>query len=392
MTNLPTLTVTAGFAAGNQNITPYLRDHFSLTRGSHTFALTSLIADAGSFTADFANKDRRFDPTFTTGPYYPDVVPGVPITIVATWNAIDYPLFAGRTSQWPQLYPNLHADQITSLQVEDAVAELADAQVKTIFPRELTGARIAAVVTAAGFTGGTDLGDGTARVPFVGDGLSSNPAWSMISDAVAAEWGAGFIDTAGGIVFLDRLLLHTAYVSSVATFGDGGGGELPFSDVTVGYDKSRVANDASLQFDSFGSKRHAQDLTSQSKPWRKVSWSQNFQLASSTLAQSYVNHVVHKYNTPTVRFEKLIVRPQRDPTNLWPIVLSLDLGQRITIKLTPQGGGARIIKDIFIRGIQHDYSNSGWQTTYTVDDGDLDTLTAICGGGMIAGDGTLVAF
>ncbi len=93
-------------------------------------------------------------------------------------------------------------------------------------------------------------------------------------------------------------------------------------------------------------------------------------MSSGGDATQFVNWLIHRYAFPSLRIETLIVKPQKSPTALWPAILGLDLGDRITVKLTPQGGGSRVIRDVFIRGIQHNYSARAWQTTFTLQDAD----------------------
>lgn len=50
------------------------------------------------------NADRRFDPSYSSGPHFGDLVPLVPIRVTATHNAVDYPRFMGYVTGWPQTY------------------------------------------------------------------------------------------------------------------------------------------------------------------------------------------------------------------------------------------------------------------------------------------------
>ena len=390
---LPDITLTAHFAGGDADLSQHVRlSSWSVSRGSSAPSMTGLISDPGSFTATLSNRARDLDPAFTTGPYFGDLVPGVGMDLTATWAATPHPLFTGTNTKWPQIYPYQRVDQITQIECADAVRVLARAQLVDIFPRQLTGARIQAIVTASGWPG-TFTGDGgTAYVPFFGDGQSASTAWSMMADACSAEWGLLIVANDGSLVFLDRVSAAAYAGTSVATFGDGGGTELPFTDVIVQFDDERIVNDADLLFDKFGTKAHAEDLTSQGAAWGKLSWQQNFLLSSGPLARSYVHEIVRRYKDPTIRIEQLVVKPQRDPDNLWPAVLSLELGQMISVKLTPMGGGARIERDCYIRHIQHDQNDGLWQTTLAVDDKPLSTIVAFMDDGHLMDGNTLMSF
>jgi hypothetical protein len=53
---------------------------------------------------------------------------------------------------------------------------------------------------------------------------------------------------------------------------------------------------------------------------------------------------------------------------LFPQIRQRDIGDRITIKRRPPGGGATISRDVFIRGIQHAITDSTWLTTWVLQD------------------------
>lgn len=398
---LPDLTLTSHFVSGDADLSQYVRDNaFNISRGSSQQSATSLIADEGSFTATLTNTDRQFDPTFTSGPHFGELLPGVPMDFVATWDGTDYPLFSGANTQWPQIYPNQRVDQITSIACADGQRFYARAEVTDIFPKQLTGDRIAAVNDAIGSVvgGSVSIADGTAYVPFTGDGTSASNGWTLMADACSAEWGALFVDASGVLRFFDRPGIAAAgsWATPQAVFGDAHDGiELPFFDVIPNFDDVRIVNDATNVYNQFGSKAHAEDLSyvgDPSKPWGKHTWSQSFPMSSGALARSYVHEIVRRFADPTVRIDKLVIKPQRAPDLLWPVVLSLELGQQITVRVTPQGGGTRIEQTCYIQHIQHDYSSGGWQTTYDLNDSSLVTINAFVGDGHLMDGTTMLSF
>lgn len=58
----------------------------------------------GQIQLTLANEDRRFDPTYASSPYYPNVIPMRRIRIRPTWNAVTYDLFNGYVTNWRQQY------------------------------------------------------------------------------------------------------------------------------------------------------------------------------------------------------------------------------------------------------------------------------------------------
>lgn len=62
--------------------------------------------DTGELSLVLNNRDRRFDPTHTTGPLYGQLRPGTPVRVVALVgsDAVDVPIWSGTIPAWPQRY------------------------------------------------------------------------------------------------------------------------------------------------------------------------------------------------------------------------------------------------------------------------------------------------
>src|SRR6476646_701700 len=104
---IPSWVDTVSFeTAGDVDITSFGRDAgWTTQRGTTSLVTTGFVANAGTYQATLNNRTRVFDPNHATGTYFGDLVPGVQFQKVATWNAVDYPLFFGNIDDWPQEYP-----------------------------------------------------------------------------------------------------------------------------------------------------------------------------------------------------------------------------------------------------------------------------------------------
>lgn len=80
--------------------------------------------EAATCTVTLDNRDRAMDPTNTTGPYYGQLVPGVPIRVQAVYNSTTYPVFFGFVERWPVSWPG-GMDSTCDLQVTDAIGWLS---------------------------------------------------------------------------------------------------------------------------------------------------------------------------------------------------------------------------------------------------------------------------
>ena len=82
------------------DVSDYVRNVSDVFRG-RTSELDDL--SPGSCVITLYNGDRRFDPDYSSGAYYPDVVPMVPVRLKATFSAVTYVVFTGFALGWRQM-------------------------------------------------------------------------------------------------------------------------------------------------------------------------------------------------------------------------------------------------------------------------------------------------
>lgn len=107
------------------DITTYVRT-FSTRRG-RSHELGRMQAGECSLTLD--NRDRRFDPTYASGPYYPNVLPMAHLRIRATTASfLTYTVFTGFVDDWGQQWsgpaPQGLGDATAEVHAVDALAVL----------------------------------------------------------------------------------------------------------------------------------------------------------------------------------------------------------------------------------------------------------------------------
>lgn len=124
---MPTTVVEVAFTT-NPGATPTWTDvsaylkAFTVHRG-RADELSAFNGGQASITLD--NVDRRFDPSYTSSPYSPNVIPMRRIRIRATYNAITYDVFNGYVTNWRQVYsPPQEAECV--LEATDAFKVLAN--------------------------------------------------------------------------------------------------------------------------------------------------------------------------------------------------------------------------------------------------------------------------
>lgn len=81
------------------DVSAYVRAPIIINRGT-TSALSGI--SPGSMTLVLDNRDRRFDPAYSSGPYYGNLVPMTKVRLIATVGATAVTLFTGYVLGWSQ--------------------------------------------------------------------------------------------------------------------------------------------------------------------------------------------------------------------------------------------------------------------------------------------------
>lgn len=341
--------------------TGYVRE-FSIGSGSTN---TNMVwtTDAGTATVVFDNLTRLFDETAQT-----DIRPGRPLRIKATWNAVTYDLFRGTVQMWSPEYPGYAKDSAVRAECADGIAQLANAQLANSTPEERTGYRIRRLANLVDWSPSLrDIDDGLSSMPA---GQQTSSAWDSMQLAAISEMGELYVAPDGKLTFRDRNALWTEArtQTSQATFGDQSG-ELKYAELEpVGADTSAIRNKITIVYNEQNGQVSWSDGESVTS-WGVRDEQLQVSLTDSSTASSYAKFLLTQYADPQFTFGSITIVPRADPTNLWPQVLGRKLGDRITIKLTPPGGGARIIREAFIRSVEHSVTPGfDWSTTFGLAD------------------------
>jgi hypothetical protein len=203
----PTLTVQISFVSTPLataptwvDVTDYVLavNGVSIDRGRPSeFAVFS--AGRCSFTLD--NRDRRFDPSYSAGPYFGNLTPRKQMRVFSTYSAVDYPMFQGWVTGWPQSFPNPNENGTVTIEAIDGLAWLAKARLSSDAVYDYANTTIGSLVGFLRTCDGTrwvdaGVGDYSARL---GCGPTVNPAGSIaagvFSNSVPFSTGAPVSDT-----------------------------------------------------------------------------------------------------------------------------------------------------------------------------------------------------
>jgi hypothetical protein len=238
----------------------------------------------------------------------------------------------------------------------------------TVGTGENTGARINRILDNIGWPA-VERNIAVGRTTVQGTDLSAN-AWAEIVLTSDTELGEVYFDVDGRLTFRNRYALSTDARSNTpqAVFGDANDGvELGFTDVELVADLNQTRN--VIRAGRVGGTQQVVEDASSIAEYRRRSW-QRTDLLHQTDAEvaDYARYVLSLLKNNELRIATLKVNPLADPDRLFPHVLGRKLGDRVTVKFTPPGGGTRISRDVFIRGIDHAIGLATWETTFAFQD------------------------
>jgi hypothetical protein len=210
--------------------------------------------------------------------------------------------------------------------------------------------------------------------------LGRLPALTALQDLERAEQGQLYIDGIGKIEFRDRYWRYTDShaITSQATFGDAGIGlELGYSDLVTDGGEQFIANTVITQRFG-GGEQTREDVTSQTMFYERTLSITGLQNSDDADVGYIADWQLATHKNVIQRVTQLSVRPLGNPAALFPVVLGLDIGQRVTVKRRPQGVGAVLTYTMLVEGIVHTFDATGeWTTTFYLSSADSTLLTGI---------------
>lgn len=357
----------------NVNVTPDVKS-VEIFQGVNRADGPVLRYDQGTATVVLDNQSRDYDPTNTAGPYVTagetQVKPMRPVWISAEYAEVDYSLFTGFSDSWDIDWNGPNWSQVT-IPCTDGFKVLDNfprSAVAAVGGSEDAGARVSRILDSASWPT-ADRVISTGDTTLQATTLDGSPLAEL--QAVADnEIGELYIRGDGKLVFRNRnaILEETRSSTSQATFGDGGGGELPYKDggLQLAYDHDTLINKV-VATRAGGSEQVVEDVASQDEFLiRGYTPPSELILETDPATADWAGFVLSISSQPELRFTEVTIWPRVDPDNLYPQVLGRQIGDRITIRRRPPGGGPMIERDVFIRGIRHVVTPDNWITTWTL--------------------------
>jgi hypothetical protein len=228
---------------------------------------------------------------------------------------------------------------------------------------DVTGVRMGALLDMCDWmTDARTLTGGDSTVS--GFTVKDQTVLDALKEAETAEQGRMFIAGNGYVTLIPRLSIFTVstYSTSQATFGDGAG-ELPYSDIGFSYDDRLIVNRSTVSRQN-GATYTLDDTTSQGNYFIRNETLGDLAVDTDNFAYQVAAYRLATYAQPATRIESLQVKARQVPADLFPKVLSYDVGTRITVNRRPQGVGTVASKELLIEGVEHTITVDGWVTRW----------------------------
>ena len=345
------------------DITEYVRSA-STTRGR---SRSTDHFQTGSLTLQLSNRDDRFSPLNLAGPYVlggiTQIRPGVPFKITATWASVEYPIFYGYADAWDDSYVGMGKDGITTVTIVDALSVLANFDglaVASVGAGELASTRISRIALNAGFTGTQILDPGVYTMQATT--LSSN---ALTEAGLTADSDGGYVhaDATGALVFLSQTHTTTRArsASSQFTFGTGVGA-VRYQQADPTYDATLIYNTVSLTRVG-GTTQTVSDATSVARYGSRTYRRADFICSTDTQVAALAAVFLARYKEPEYLISSLTCQGAANPAVSWPLILNVQLRDRVTVTITAPGGTA-ISLQCYVDGITNNITTNGWSMTF----------------------------
>lgn len=361
-----------------QDVTSYLRE-VSTTRGRN-FELDRI--ETGTMQFSLANRNREFDDTYASSPFYPNVKPTRVVRFRAQIGSSQvYEIFYGYTEGHPlRRYGNGRdsAAEFTAADVYKALA-LDKITTETVRSEEYTGARITAVLAAvSGLRSSVDTGQSL----IVADDLNQANRLEHCLTVAETEGGVMYAKPSGIVRFEDR---HNRVKNERTVRASYGQGSATYPAVVFEPqgDEARLFTAAAVTAPS-GNIHTAVNTAAEAEHFKRTKELTTLHAVEND-AQSMAEAYANRYSTPRTRIPQLTVKPAAHtaPSTMWAQVLSHEISHRIKSVEIPVGAASEVQREHFIEGIRHQVTPSEWSVTFSVSPAELDSGFWLLGTGEL---------
>jgi hypothetical protein len=336
--------------------------------------------NAGTATIAFDNASQILNPSNTSSPYYPFVLPRCPVQILA--NGI--PIYTGLVTDWNLDYDISNEDMMYA-SCSDQFTVLANQALTAVTPSaEASGTRINTVLSYSevNYQGARAIDTGSSTLGAYAIAQDTN-VLNYLQQINTSEQGYLFMSASGTLTFKGRSSVLNPVAG--ATFNTNGTG-LPYQTLMNQYGDELLYNNISTQSPA-GSVQNTTNATSIA-----LYQSQTYQLldllnSTTTEVAGLGNYLLGKYQNPVLRFTGLSTQMAALSSANQNIVLGLDLTSICTVvKNFVVGTPSTETQTLIVSGVSHNitpgshivaftFESTDGNQYFTLDDSIFGTLT-----------------
>ena len=320
---------------------------------------------AGIATVVVDNRDRTFDPTYASSPYFGSIVPRKQIRITRD----GFPVFTGLVESW-EWDNDLSGDATATVRAIDGFAAISQAVMTAGTAVGTTpGARVNAALNDAGWpstTRNVSTGGATLDSDVIGNDVNVT---SYLGKVEASEQGAFFFDKSNIATFLSRTQTQNP-TSGNATFGAA---SIPFVEYQAASLTDELRNIARVVYTAgsvVGGTATATDATSITN-FGEFDYQLDTVLSGNVEAQRVADYIVNQYKDPKYRIDSLTVILEALSASQDNQVLDLELADLVSVQVSlPNVNpvGTALSRTLSIDAIEHRIGIDRHLVTFTMSD------------------------
>lgn len=314
--------------------------------------------DAATAAIVLNNNTRDYDPSYTPGPYYGNIVPGKRIRVSSAGVSI----FDGAVADWNLDY-DLGGLALTTIQAEDGLAKLARCEFDdwTTTGGQHAGARIIAVLdrSEVAYPASVSIDTGVATLQADSVSWGSN-VLNYLQLVTTTEQGYLYVDRSGVLTFGDRNA--TLNQTGAVTFSSGG---VAFETIQIDYGSEYLYNWVAVDREG-GTQQSSQDATSQDTYGVRRLSIGGLLYDSDSQSADTADYLLNKYKDPELRITSITVQIENLSMATAAEVLSLDITDVVDVSFQPPGGGSPITGSVIIEGIDHEIAPASHRVTFSL--------------------------
>jgi hypothetical protein len=357
--------VTYGLADDSTEIGNVSRS-VTITRGR----ISQVFADINAGTANIQldNRNRYYDPTYVSSPYYGQITPSKEMFITVDGITIFY----GRVQDWDYSY-NVDGDSVATAKLIDGLGTLGAEEFNswTSTP-QVSGARITAILDrpeVAWPSGSRQVAAGVSTLQ------ADNVSWGSnvlnYAQLVArSELGYLFVDRNGVLTFLDRYAGFN--MAATLAFDDQNVG-IPFAGIDTSFGSELLFNRIGIDVIG-GIKQTATDYWSGATYGVKSQTLTGLLMDSDAQALDMANYLVGVYANPVFRIATLTINLLGLTLAQRTQVLMLDITSLVSVSWTPNWVGSALSETCIVQGIEHQISPSSHTVVLHLGSADLTSI------------------